>query len=462
MAACSGTGTAPRSRSRQLNSGASDKKPRHLEQSLAVAPATSKATASSSTAMMPRAAGGTAQSGSGGNSNNTSHDVASALDSSGTLESNLRQLAMLQALVARQQELVRSVAQSNGHSQIVLPSTVETGSGGLDFAHSSSPFDATPHDSLTSSSLIAQHQHGLQRPTSNGNLTGFNVNPTDLNWSTALELAQAQQQLTDWSQTVFRTTDMSATTSPLLIDHTGPPTPLPTPASPSSSSFDWPTLYSAPVVPPTTPFTSTYTPIPSYRPLDEVGHATINSVPPFSAARQLEYNNGSVAPEATSGNGNDATKASNRSQKPRLRRSSRSLGTSAGAGSPNDISPRQASKSSTDAPQASTIGVLERRDSSQVPAEELFESLNEQRPSPLKYGTPEEIEEDKRMRNLLASARFRAKKKMKNEQLAQSAHELRQKVRDLELQRNTLRAENAWLRELVSERTEVVVANKSR
>ncbi|ORY57714.1 hypothetical protein BCR35DRAFT_309613 [Leucosporidium creatinivorum] len=76
-------------------------------------------------------------------------------------------------------------------------------------------------------------------------------------------------------------------------------------------------------------------------------------------------------------------------------------------------------------------------------------------PGPLQNGTPEEIEEDKRRRNTAASARFRAKKKQRDQQLQQTSIQLREKVQDLEKEKTSLKAENTWLRDLVSERSEI-------
>ncbi|RYP88208.1 hypothetical protein DL769_000306 [Monosporascus sp. CRB-8-3] len=61
-------------------------------------------------------------------------------------------------------------------------------------------------------------------------------------------------------------------------------------------------------------------------------------------------------------------------------------------------------------------------------------------------------EEDKRRRNTAASARFRIKKKAREQALEKSQKELGEKVVMLESRIQTLETENKWLRELVMEK----------
>ncbi|RYP54219.1 hypothetical protein DL768_000998 [Monosporascus sp. mg162] len=61
-------------------------------------------------------------------------------------------------------------------------------------------------------------------------------------------------------------------------------------------------------------------------------------------------------------------------------------------------------------------------------------------------------EEDKRRRNTAASARFRIKKKAREQALEKSQKELGDKVIKLESRIQTLETENKWLRELVMEK----------
>ncbi|PKI83360.1 hypothetical protein MVES1_002713 [Malassezia vespertilionis] len=64
------------------------------------------------------------------------------------------------------------------------------------------------------------------------------------------------------------------------------------------------------------------------------------------------------------------------------------------------------------------------------------------------------IEEDKRRRNTLASARFRVKKKQREAALEISARELEGQVAELRQENERLRTENEWLRRLVNARPE--------
>jgi len=61
-------------------------------------------------------------------------------------------------------------------------------------------------------------------------------------------------------------------------------------------------------------------------------------------------------------------------------------------------------------------------------------------------------EEDKRRRNTAASARFRVKKKAREQALEKSQKELADKVSTLEGRIQTLETENKWLRELVTDK----------
>jgi len=79
--------------------------------------------------------------------------------------------------------------------------------------------------------------------------------------------------------------------------------------------------------------------------------------------------------------------------------------------------------------------------------------------SPLNTDSLEEdsravAEEDKRRRNTAASARFRVKKKQREQALEKSAKEMSDKVAALEGRINQLETENKWLKNLVTEKTE--------
>jgi len=62
------------------------------------------------------------------------------------------------------------------------------------------------------------------------------------------------------------------------------------------------------------------------------------------------------------------------------------------------------------------------------------------------------IEEDKRRRNTAASARFRVKKKQREQALEMEAKELRERVAVLEKEVDTLKTENGWLRGLITDK----------
>ncbi|KAL2889029.1 hypothetical protein HOO65_030530 [Ceratocystis lukuohia] len=63
-------------------------------------------------------------------------------------------------------------------------------------------------------------------------------------------------------------------------------------------------------------------------------------------------------------------------------------------------------------------------------------------------------EEDKRRRNTAASARFRIKKKQREQALEKSAKEMAQKVSELENHISQLETENKWLRNILLEKNE--------
>ena len=74
-------------------------------------------------------------------------------------------------------------------------------------------------------------------------------------------------------------------------------------------------------------------------------------------------------------------------------------------------------------------------------------------------GTEDEVsrvaaEEDKRRRNTAASARFRVKKKQREQALERSAKEMSDKVAALEGRINQLETENKWLKNLITEKNE--------
>ncbi|KAL8397011.1 hypothetical protein RB594_003927 [Gaeumannomyces avenae] len=94
-----------------------------------------------------------------------------------------------------------------------------------------------------------------------------------------------------------------------------------------------------------------------------------------------------------------------------------------------------------------------------------------QRPTPAKASSPESsvsphhpasfedasrlaAEEDKRKRNTAASARFRIKKKQREQALEKSAKEMNDKVATLESRISQLETENKWLKNLIMEKND--------
>ncbi|KAK2607369.1 hypothetical protein N8I77_006046 [Diaporthe amygdali] len=70
-------------------------------------------------------------------------------------------------------------------------------------------------------------------------------------------------------------------------------------------------------------------------------------------------------------------------------------------------------------------------------------------------------EEDKRRRNTAASARFRVKKKQREQALEKSAKEMSEKVAALEQKITQLETENQWLKKLVIEKNEGSAPSKA-
>lgn len=75
-------------------------------------------------------------------------------------------------------------------------------------------------------------------------------------------------------------------------------------------------------------------------------------------------------------------------------------------------------------------------------------------PSNLEDTSRVAAEEDKRRRNTAASARFRVKKKQREQALERSAKEMSDKVSALEGRINQLETENKWLKNLITEKNE--------
>ncbi|KAF1974507.1 hypothetical protein BU23DRAFT_461039 [Bimuria novae-zelandiae CBS 107.79] len=63
-----------------------------------------------------------------------------------------------------------------------------------------------------------------------------------------------------------------------------------------------------------------------------------------------------------------------------------------------------------------------------------------------------DVEEDKRKRNQAASARFRQKKKQREQQMMEQTREIQEKNKRLELEMETLKRENTFLKKLLVEK----------
>lgn len=65
-----------------------------------------------------------------------------------------------------------------------------------------------------------------------------------------------------------------------------------------------------------------------------------------------------------------------------------------------------------------------------------------------------EADEDKRKRNQAASARFRQKKKQREQQLMETSREMQEKTRKLESENESLKKENLFLKKLLVEKVD--------
>ena len=74
-------------------------------------------------------------------------------------------------------------------------------------------------------------------------------------------------------------------------------------------------------------------------------------------------------------------------------------------------------------------------------------------PAALEANSRAAAEEDKRRRNTAASARFRIKKKQREQALEKTAKDMTDKVEQLEKRVDQLEMENKWLKGLVVEKT---------
>ncbi|GAA5978539.1 hypothetical protein JCM5350_003132 [Sporobolomyces pararoseus] len=237
------------------------------------------------------------------------------------------------------------------------------------------------------------------------------------------ELLNAQTNLDIWASTVFSTGSPGFHTPPAYPEpsssfHTSSSTEtstLPAMVSPESA-FDWSTLYpqshsGGPISDSPPPHLPHQLPngLPTFPLPQPPFPSPFSSIPPLHISvphRQLTQDDGDVSSRAPS---------PAPSRPSRSRRASKAPSRSASEGGQGSDTPSLLSR---------------------------------------EFMTPEEIEEDKRRRNTEASARFRAKKKQKNVALQQTAAQLRDKVAQLEKEKEALTSQNRWLRDIISEKAE--------
>ncbi|GAA5861635.1 hypothetical protein JCM1840_005215 [Sporobolomyces johnsonii] len=357
-------------------------------------------------------------------------------------EANLRQIAILQALLSRQQAVIReTLTQTDspaspvprGLTSFPLPSAPPPTPSILGYP---SPSTAMPPQSSLNPRLEGLN-HLPPLATSEGAAAGgTSAWLSDLGTVTADELIAAQAQLDLWTATVFSNSSPTLSppgTSTALQHPDSPARPSTAVTLPPISSlhsvgndnapspFDWSTLYPS-FSPPSTSAGLPTPPAPSFAlPASQTSPPFSFSSFPFAPHVNVDEHPAASAAAAT------ASPTSSASSTTKSRRPNRSAKASYKAKAA--IAASQSSEG--ESPGSGPGGV----------ARELM--------------TPEELEEDKRKRNTEASARFRAKKKLRDQELAQTSAQLRDRVANLEREKSSLAAENRWLRDIVSEKAEV-------
>ncbi|GAA6055652.1 hypothetical protein JCM3770_003395 [Rhodotorula araucariae] len=397
-------------------------------------------------------------------------------------DAGLRQLAILQSLVARQTAALRDGFPSppTAHRAGPLPPPP------LQIPHAQPPKPVTASD-----------HPGPQRPAVyemapsahhwQADLEGLNhlpaVDPNGTPYPplgnvTADELIAAQASLDLWSATVFNSNTSSPAESPRFQHPAGDGAghglghgPLPSLSQQQilPSSLDWSALY--PQNHPGSASTSQ-----DLSPLSAVGHASLHASPPtshhflpplsssafpsFAPPPRNSSFSGPTAPSSlsfapptpgppSSAHESDApfgpspparrTSRANAGARGRAARAAAASEASDDSGS-RGTSPSAAGGASAGGG-AEVLSAMYRTASGVLKARELM--------------TPDEVEEDKRRRNTEASARFRAKKKMRDAELQQSSASLRERLASLEEEKESLTNENRWLRDIVAEKAEV-------
>ncbi|GAA5915566.1 hypothetical protein JCM8208_002433 [Rhodotorula glutinis] len=390
-------------------------------------------------------------------------------------DAGLRQLAILQSLVARQTAALR-----DGFPPTSTLGAAARGAptGSLSLPPIQLPPPSTP-DIPSYAPVRATHDDAMPSTTQQWatNLEGLNhVDPDGAPYPalgnvTADELLAAQASLDLWSATVFSTN--SPATSPPATSH-GPPPP----------SLDWSALYpgaSHHHDPPSSHGLSPLSPF-SHAPLHGSPPAHHNFLPSLSLAAFPPFpppsRNGSFSGPTSSASTSFAFVPPARAPSPPqhdastgpsppARRSSR-----ANAGAKGRAA-RAAAAASEGSEESGSAGTSPQASGAFASGAGLggggysygVDGAGEQLPPTYTNAqgvtkarelmTPDEVEEDKRRRNTEASARFRAKKKMRDAELKQSSASLRERVASLEKEKESLSNENRWLRDLVSEKADM-------
>ncbi|GAA5947677.1 hypothetical protein JCM3765_001029 [Sporobolomyces pararoseus] len=343
----------------------------------------------------------------------------------GTRLTPIQQAALLQSIATQRQ--ARGLNDASPAPLASPPNSPRSSNENPHSAFSSlPPLPSASSTSLDEDSMPFSRIQGLnelQTPAPSSSSFADQLAPNHLD-----ELLNAQTNLDIWASTVF------STGSPGF--HTPPAYPEPSSSFHTSSSsatstlpamvsdeaaFDWSTLY--PQSHPDGPLIDSPPPhlphqLPNGLPAFPLPHppfpSSFSSIPPLHSAlpqSQLTQDDGDLSSRAPS---------PAPSRPSRSRRASKAPSRSASEGGQGSDTPSLASR---------------------------------------EFMTPEEIEEDKRRRNTEASARFRAKKKQRNVALQQTAAQLREKVAQLEKEKEALTSQNRWLRDIISEKAESSTKN---
>ncbi|SCV67329.1 BQ2448_5975 [Microbotryum intermedium] len=401
------------------------------------------------------------------------HFLAPAPVSVNDLDADLRQLAILQTLLQRQQAIVQASVEAAAAAKKLKRELEEEENA----AAGASRTVTTEGEDSSSTIHGAQHQqqhralqpssHPPRGPSSSSTswLDGLNtIHDSTPSSSSVAELAQAQQQLDLWTKVAFT----SHAGTPLPTNNNGGASPNRAPSialfqihrsptnggqgdqeedqemnsedrdgHPMAHDFDWSSFYPDLMMDSpgrTNATTSTMATSTTVAPF--VVGGVVN--PSSSIAAVLD---GRVGPTTTSTPSSLSSTESKPPQAPRTTTTT-SSSTNSTTTTTNKSLSRRASTSSRQRTRSPSPPLV---DPSLI--DELLQDEYPLRP-PLTEGTPEEIEQDKRRRNTEASARFRARKKQRDAVLLHTSAQLRARAQALEKEKMGLVKENQWLREL--------------